>query len=153
MSQTCSISAKHRYGLTRVCRQWRVSRATLHRHLRAANRPDTSRRRRGPEGAMSDIELVERIRTLLADSPFHGEGYRKIWARLRHAGVRTSPRRVLRVMRAHNLLAHQRAGSSRGPRAHDGTIRTPRVDQMWGTDMTAVATGQGPAAVFIAVDH
>jgi hypothetical protein len=30
-------------------------------------------------------------------SPFHGEGHRKIWARLRVAGVRTSKRRVLRL--------------------------------------------------------
>ena len=152
MSQTFSISAKRRYGLARVCRQWRVSRATLHRHLRAANRPDAPRRR-GPQGAMSDTDLAERIRALLADSPFYGEGYRKLWARLRHAGVRTSPRRVLRVMREHSLLAHQRAGSPRGPRVHDGTIITSGVDEMWGTDMTAVATGEGQAAVFIAVDH
>lgn len=152
MSQTFSISAKRRYGLARVCRQWRVSRATLHRYLRAANRPDAPRRR-GPQGAMSDTDLAERIRALLADSPFYGEGYRKLWARLRHAGVRTSPRRVLRVMREHSLLAHQRAGSPRGPRVHDGTIITSGVDEMWGTDMTAVATGEGQAAVFIAVDH
>lgn len=153
MSQTFSISVKRRYGLARLCLHWRISRATLHRHLSAANRPDAPRRRRGPQGAMPDAALVEHIRSLLADSPFHGEGCRKVWARLRHAGVRTSPRRVLRVMREHNLLAHQRAGSPRGPHAHDGTITTSRVDQMWGTDMTSVATGEGQAAVFIAVDH
>jgi len=102
---------------------------------------------------MSDTGLAVRIRAPLADSPFHGEGCRKVWARLRHAGVRTSPRRVPRVMREHSLLAHQRAGSPKGPRAHDGTITTPGVDGMWGTDMTAVATGEGQAAVFTAVDH
>jgi hypothetical protein len=102
---------------------------------------------------MSDADLVDRIRELLAASPFHGEGYRKLWARLRHGGVRAGPRRVLRVMRDHGLLVHQRAGSPRGPRAHDGKITTDRVDEMWGTDMTAVATGEGQAAVFIAVDH
>jgi hypothetical protein len=153
MSLAWSISAKRRYGLARVCRCWRVSRATFHRHLAAANRPDAPRRRRGPVGPMSDADLAGRIRTFLAASPFHGEGYRKVWARLRHAGVRTSRRRVLRVMRDHGLLAHQRAGSPRGPRAHDGTITTDRVDEMWGTDMTAVATGEGQAAVCIAVDH
>ncbi len=153
MSQTFSISVRRRYGLARLCLYWRVSRATLHRHLNAANRPDAPRRGRGPQGAMSDAALAERIRSLLAGSPFHGEGYRKVWARLRYAGLRTSPRRVLRVMREHNLLAHQRAGSPRGPRAHDGTITTLHVDTMWGTDMTAVATGEGQAAVFIAVDH
>jgi transposase InsO family protein len=102
---------------------------------------------------MADEALAEAIRKLLATSPFHGEGYRKLWARLRVSGVRTSPRRVLRVMREHGLLAHQRPGAARGPRAHDGTIVTERVDRMWGTDLTSVATGEGPAAVFVAVDH
>ena len=153
MSQAFSISARRRYGLARVCTAWRVSRATVHRHRQAANSPRAPRRRPCPEGAMPDAELADRIRSLLADSPFHGEGYRKVWARLRHAGVRTSPRRVLRVMREHSLLAHQRAGSPRGPRAHDGSITTSVVDEMWGTDMTTVLTGEGTAAVFIAVDH
>ena len=102
---------------------------------------------------MSDEDLVGEIRQLLQDSPFHGEGYRKLWARLRFAGIRTSRRRVLRLMREHGLLAHQRAGRPRGSRAHDGTITTERVDLMWGTDLTSVTTGEGQAAVFIAVDH
>ena len=102
---------------------------------------------------MPDATLATAIRTLLQDSPFHGEGYRKVWARLRVAGIRTSPRRVLRVMRENSLLVHQRPGSARGPRAHDGTITTGRVDEMWGTDLTTVLTGEGQAAVFIAVDH
>ena len=102
---------------------------------------------------MADAELVLEIERLLKTSPFHGEGYRKVWARLRFEGIHTSRRRVLRLMREHQLLAHQRAGRPRGPRAHDGTITTERVDEMWGTDMTAVMTGEGQAAVFIAVDH
>ena len=114
MSQTFSISAKHRYGLTRVCRQWRVSRATLHRHLGAANRPGAPRRRRGPQGAMPDTDLAERIRALLADSPFHGEAYRRVWARLPQSGVRTSPRRVLRVMRGHSATASETLRSATG---------------------------------------
>ncbi|ORE85624.1 DDE-type integrase/transposase/recombinase, partial [Aurantimonas sp. 22II-16-19i] len=68
-------------------------------------------------------------------------------------GIRTSPKRVLRIMRQYTLLAHQRSGSPRGPRAHDGRITTDSVDKMWGTDMTSVATGEGQDAVFIAVDH
>ena len=112
-----------------------------------------TRRKSGPLGAMSDEDLVGEIRQLLTDSPFHGEGYRKLWARLRFAGIRTSRRRVLRLMREHGLLAHQRAGRPRGSRAHDGTITTERVDLMWGTDLTSVMTGEGQAAVFVAVDH
>jgi hypothetical protein len=77
---------------------------------------------------MSDDDLVVAIRQLLTDSPFHGEGYRKLWARLRFAGIRTSRRRVLRLMRGHGLLAHQRAGCPHGSRAHDGRITTGRID-------------------------
>jgi putative transposase len=102
---------------------------------------------------MSDEALVGEIRKLLRDSPFHGEGHRKLSARLRFGGIRTSRRRVLRLTREHGLLAPQRAGRPRGPRAHDGTITTERVDLMWGTDLTSVMTGEGQVAVFVAVDH
>ena len=103
---------------------------------------------------MPDQDLVERIRAVLINSPFHGEGYRKVWARLRHVGVRTSKERVRRLMREHDLAAARDGGTPRGPQAHDGTIIPKGVDQMWGTDMTAAVTTQdGQAAVFIAIDH
>ncbi len=73
--------------------------------------------------------------------------------RLRLAGVRTAPRRVLRLMKANGLLAPSRVGSPRGPRTHDGTIIPERVDTMWGTDLTTTWTGEGQVAVFVAVDH
>jgi hypothetical protein len=56
-------------------------------------------------------------------------------------------------MREHGLLAHQRVGRAHGPKAHDGTITTERIDLMWGADLTSVMTGEGQAAVFVAVDH
>ena len=88
------------------------------------------------------------------DSPFHGEGYRKVWARLRFAGIRTSKERVRRLMREAGLQAPHRVGKPRGPKAHNGTIRTERPDRMWGTDMTTtVTTEEGMASVFVAVDH
>ena len=150
MSRQISPSMDKVYGLHRVTRIWGVSRATVYRHRRPAA---VTRKRPGPLGAMADEALVAAIRQLLANSPFHGEVYRKLWARLRFSGVRTSRRRVLRLMREHGLLAHQRAGRPHGPRAHDGTITTERVDVMWGTDLTSVMTGEGQAAVFVAVDH
>ena len=37
---------------------------------------------------------------------------------------------------------------------HDGTIRTERPDELWGTDATACfTTEEGTATVFITVDH
>jgi putative transposase len=151
MSRQVSPSTDQVYGLQRVTRLWGISRATLYRHRRPTK--VVERKRPGPCGARSDEDLVAAIRQLLQDSPFHGEGYRKLWARLRFAGIRTSRRRVLRLMQAHDLLAPQRAGRPRGSKAHDGTITTERVDLMWGTDLTSVMTGEGQAAVFITVDH
>jgi putative transposase len=151
MSQRVSPATGRIYGLERVTRIWGVARATIYRHRHGADA--AHRRKSGPLGAMADQDLAGVIRQLLTASPFHGEGYRKLWARLRFAGVRTSRRRVLRLMREHGLLAHQRAGRPRGSRAHDGRITTDRVDLMWGSDLTSVMTGEGQAAVFVAVDH
>ena len=151
MSRTISPSRGRPYGLARVCRVWRASRATTYRHL-APPRTELPRRP-GPVGPMPDAALVDRIRAVLAASPFHGEGHRKVWARLRVAGLRTSRRRVLRLMRENNLLAPSRVGVPRGLRSHDGTIIPETVDTMWGTDLTTTLTGEGQVAVFVAVDH
>src|SRR3712207_7237425 len=106
MSRTILPSNGRPYGLARVCRVWRASRATTYRHL-ALPRTQPPRRP-GPVGPMADAALVEAIRAVLAASPFHGEGHRKVWAKLRHAGLRTSKRRVLRLMGEHDLLAPSR---------------------------------------------
>ena len=151
MSRAASPSGGGPYGLARVCRIQDLARSTVYRH-RAPPR-EVPPRRPGPVGPMPDADLVAAIRAVLAASPFHGEGHRKVWARLRHGGIRTSKRRVLRLMGAHGLLAPSRAGSPRGPRNHDGTIIPETVDAMWGTDLTTTVTGEGQAAVFIAVDH
>jgi putative transposase len=67
---------------------------------------------------MPDADLLDAIRAVLAASPFHGEGHREVWARLRHGGPRTSRRRVLRLMREHGLLAPSRAARPPHPRRH-----------------------------------
>jgi transposase InsO family protein len=154
MSQVLSPATGRAYGLTRVTRVWHLSRATVYRHRTAASAEAPPRpARRGPVGACSDAELLEHIRAQVLSSRLHGEGYRKIWARLRHAGLRTSARRVRRLMRQHGLLAPHRVGRPE-QRAHDGTITTTAVDVMWGTDMTETVTlRDGRARVFVAVDH
>jgi putative transposase len=111
-------------------------------------------KRPGPLGPCSDEELVGHIRRMLTESPFHGEGYRKVWARLRYQGIRTSKERVRRPMQEHGLQAPQRVGHPHGPKAHDGTIITDRPDECWGTDMTTtITTEEGQVCVFVAVDH
>ena len=154
MSRALSPATSHAYGLARVARVWRLSRATVYRH-RAAPDPaaPAGPTRRGPVGACSDDALLEHIRAQILGSRLHGEGYRKIWARLRHAWIRTSACRVRRLMGQHGLLAPHRVGRPE-QRAHDGTITTTAVDAMWGTDMTETVTVRdGRARVFVAVDH
>jgi putative transposase len=109
MSRIVSPVTGKPYGLAAVCRMWRLARSGVYRHLSAA----PPAQRRGPLGVMSDEALTTAIRGVLAASPFHGEGHRKVWARLRHAGTRISLRRVLRLMRENNLLAPTRVGSPR----------------------------------------
>src|SRR3712207_6455139 len=154
MSQALSPAVGRPYGVARVARVRRLSRATVYRHRAmddAAAPPRPARR--GPVGACPDAELVGHIRARILGSRLHGEGYRKIWARLRQAGIRTSAKRVRRLMGEHDLLAPHRVGRPT-ERAHDGTITTTAVDLMWGTDMTETVTlAEGRARVFVAVDH
>ena len=153
MSTVVSISTRRRYSVARLCRVWGIPRAGIYRGRRVIA-GSTPRRRPRPQGPMPDAALVEAIRGVLLASPFHGEGYRKVWARLRHAGLRTSKERVRRLMRENGLSAATRTGSPRGPRNHDGTIIPDTVDSMWGTDMTTAFTAEhGQVAVFVAVDH
>jgi putative transposase len=152
MGRTASPSTGRCYGLARVCRVLEVPRSTVYAARNRRLMPLASRKR-GPKAVWTDAELTEQIRGILARTPFVGEGYRKVWARLRLAGVRTGKPRVLRLMREANLLAPTRTGHPHGPVAHDGTIIPDRPDMMWGIDATAGWTDEGSATVFIAVDH
>jgi transposase InsO family protein len=149
MSQTVSPVSGKPYGLVAVCRIWRLARSSVYR--RQSPPSNAIPRRLGPTGPISDDDLTAAIRADLKASPFHGEGHRKVWARLRRAGTRTSLRRVLRSKRENNLLAPGRGGFARGPRNHDGTIVPETVNTVGGTDLTTTFTGEGQAVVFIAV--
>ncbi len=155
MSQTPSPTTGSRYGVRRLCGLWDWPRSSFYaqRKRQQAEKPRESRRP-GPQPKISDRELAEEIRKVLKASPFVGEGYRKVWARLRAKDIRVAPRRVLRVMREAELQAPTRAGHAHGPKAHDGTIITERPDEMWGIDATSCLLTSGfNATIFIAVDH
>src|SRR4051812_49712813 len=103
MSRQGSPSTAEPYGIERVTRLWGVARATVYRH----RRPDRGERRRpGPVGAMADAALVGEVRKLLEDSPFHGGGYRNLWAGLGFAGTPPSRPPALRPAAGPGLLAH-----------------------------------------------
>ncbi len=122
MSTALSISVRKVYGVSRVCRVWRMSRSGVYRGLKEGSDNQVPRRRPGPHGQMPDAEPVEEIRKVITASGFYGEGYRKVRARLQHEEIDTSKARVSRLMREKGLLAKRCRGPRRGPRAHDGII-------------------------------
>ena len=152
MSRTLSPSANRPYGISRVCRVWKRPRGSFLRRRQREVAGCPPARRRGPQGACSDADLLAHIRDAIDGSHFSGEGYRKIHARLRMRGVRTSQRRVRRIIAENGLQAPHRR-RTRPERSHNGTIVTDRVDTVWGTDMTETMTGEGRVHLFFVVDH
>src|SRR5947209_8906973 len=137
MSRTVSPSSKKPYGVARVVGLWDLARSSFYA-ARHRERHPRETQKRGPK-VLSDAELVTAIRQLLDEAVFSGEGYRKIWARLRHQGIRTSKDRVLHLLRSN---------------PHDGTIIAELPNHMWGTDARTTFTGtEGTVTVFAAIDH
>ena len=150
MSRAASPFTGGPYGVVRVTREWEMARSSFYHQRARADRP---LRRRGPKTAWSDAALLEKIRDVLAASPFYGEGHRKVWARLRFEQVRTSKARVLRLMRQAQLLAPSRT-LPRPVNLHTGTIITERPNEVWASDHTLTTTvEEGQVTVFVAVDH
>ncbi len=167
-----SVGTGRRYPVTLVSVMWRVPRSTVYAQ-RSARRGDArmcaetgdrgrgkgSRtlprgKKRGPKTAVDDATLLRAIRAVLAASPFHTEGHRKVRVRLRPLGMHVGKQRVLRLMRQHRLLAPHRRRHVRGDRAHPGTIITARPNELWGTDATKFWTQQeGWCWFFGAIDH
>ena len=131
-----SPSTGRRYGIAQVCRIWEVPRSSFYADRRRADTTTTPvpAQRRGPKPSVSDDALLAAIRTDLARSPWHGEGHRKVWARLRVMdGVRVARKRVLRLMRENALLSPHRA-RTRDDTPHDRHIITDAPNLMWATD-------------------
>ena len=71
------------YPLTMVCAVYRVPRSSVYTATGSARTAEPATKP-GPKTLQSDAEVVEAIRAVLAACPFHGEGYRKVRARLAH---------------------------------------------------------------------
>jgi transposase InsO family protein len=141
-----------RVPLARVCRLSGAAHSTIYHRKVVVDGP---RRRPGPATELGDEALTAAIREVIVGSPFAGEGHRKVRARLcRECGIRVGKNRVLRLMRASDLLAPQRAAKRRRPRVHDGTIVTAAPNVRWGTDATMAWTrSDGWVWVFALLDH
>jgi hypothetical protein len=144
VSQSTSPSANKPYGVQRVCMMRRLSRATVQRRKSAAGARATGKR--GPRTTLDDQAPLGEVRSILAASLFVGKSYRKVWARLRQQqGIRTSMRRVLRIMREHGLPAHQ-GSTIRSPQVRDHTIV---ADRMWDIDAIGRLADEGEATVVV----
>jgi putative transposase len=108
MREVVSPGTGRRYPLTTICAVFRVPRSSV--YVVRTPAPAGCSAKRGPKTARSDADIVEAIRGVLAATSFHGEGYRKVRARLAHRGLAVGGKRVLRLMRAHHLLVPRRLG-------------------------------------------
>ena len=90
MSQTLSPSLARCYGMARVARVWKISRASVYRSLKETP-PNTIARRPGPVGACSDAELAEHIRQHIRRLPPSRRGLPQVMGAVGFAGVRASP--------------------------------------------------------------
>lgn len=147
------MSAETGVPLATVCRITGAPRSTIYARCPGGGR--RASRKRGPRPQIPDDELLGLIRRVIIDSPFAGEGHRKVTARLRRThGIGVGRKRVLRLMRSAGLLAPQRARGRRRPRLHDGTIIPEGPNQLWGTDATMAYTARdGWVWAFVAIDH
>ena len=124
MSTARSPSTGRPYPLTMLSAVFRVARSSVY----AATAPAPAAAeagKRGPKTHVTDADVLAEIRAVLAASPFYGEGYRKVRARLAHRSVAVSGKRVLRLMRRHGLFAPRRLGPPQAiPRTTARSSRT-----------------------------
>ena len=154
MSAATSPGTGLAYGLRRVCAAWGMARSSFYAMTSGQHAEQPPAKRRGPKPAISDQALLVAIEADLEASPWEGEGYRKVWARLRVCrDIRVARKRVLRLMRENNLLSPHRC-RRRGGNPHDGEIITHAPNLMWGIDGVRVFTvDDGWGWIFTAVEH
>lgn len=158
MSERTAASTGRKYGVERVCSAWDMPRSSFYLHHCLLDQAYDAlchlRLKRGPKTEISDDNLLVHIRADLASSPFQGEGYRKVWARMKVLkSIQTSPKRVLRIMRENHLLSPYRSLQGAAIE-HNGHIITDEPNVMWGTDGTRIFTvNDGWVWLFTAVEH
>ncbi len=127
MSRARSASTGRSYGRARVLKAWGVLRSRFYQRRRCQATPRLPASR-GPKTRYTDEQLTGEIRRTIQAAPFHGEGYFKVWARLRLAGVGKWWRRVPRLMREHQLLAPRRQPQPVELKRYSATIVAERPD-------------------------
>ena len=134
-----------------VCATLGVARSSFYRSKESGEKKG----KRGPKTEFSDEEVLGAIKEVLGETPFWGEGHRKVWARLRKwKNIFVSQKRVLRIMRENGLLAPFRKRHVHSDGKHDGTIIPKSVNELWGADAARLWTEEdGCCWAFVCIDH
>jgi len=145
MIVTISLATGKPYDFQRVREVLDLPRSPFYARKKRLSAVAHTPAKRGPKSCISDENLLALIRDDLKESPFIGEGHRKVWARPRFI----KDHKVSRATRSgaswcyasceKNLLSPYRV-SQRVPTPHDGKIVTSAPNVMCGTDGTNVFT-------------
>jgi len=127
------LSAQPPLPVTAIFEALVLSRATHYRHRMDAPHPD------------SDLELRDQIQRIALEWPSYG--YRRIAAELHRRGVEANHKRVLRLMRADNLLCLRKRSFIRTTDSRHTLARYPNlvpelmvtsINQLWVADITYI---------------
>jgi putative transposase len=137
---------RDRFGVEPILRVLEIPVSTFYGWLAQQRRPCQRRRR--------DAWLLGKIRAVHKRSG-GTYGAPRVHAQLRRDGVRTSRKRVARLMRAHGLQGaflrkRWRCSTRQDPRATpapdlvDRDFTAPAPNQLWVADISRIGTGEGP---------
>lgn len=109
-------------------------------------------RKPSPSVQARNATLLEHVEAIKADQPFWG--YRRVWAYLKYRqGMKSlSKNRVYRLMKLHNLLAHQ-TKHNKAKRTEKSKPRSSVPNSLWGMDMTKIMVhGRGWVYLHVVLD-
>lgn len=109
--------------------------------------------KRGPQVVFSDEAVLLAVKDILKAPMFYGEGYKKLKVRLEHQGIKVGKERLLALLKAHDLLAHQRLPKTGGGRKHEGTIIAEQPNMLYACDIKEWRCLSGKFYMFSVIDH
>ena len=126
-----------------ICDSLEVSRSHLRESLR--KEPTLRKKRRGKEPLVSDEEILQRIKGLVAQRPSYG--YRRACAVINRAlaadGLpKANHKRIYRLMKENDLLLPKFVGFQ-PKRKHEGTVQTLRSNTRWCSDSFQIRCWDG----------
>ena len=129
---------KEKYGISEMCRFFKVSRSGYYSYVKRMNVPEW------------DLPIAEKIRECQRQS-HRTYGYRRVQIWLDKEGIHRNPKTVLRIMQKYDLLSVIRRKKYRNygellhryPNLLNRDFHADRPNQKWVTDISYIKTKQG----------